>query len=209
MKQLNLGKNQGDYRIFIPRNCKLAEKILQNFHKKTFHRGVILTKTVVRDQNYIPKLRQLTKRINRNCYGGKRYQIKPYDTPPLGLTKDRTTGFRAFHVIGLDFAGPIMHKKGNSKQKKSYMLLFTCSLSRAIYLELVPDQTSEEFVTTFKRLLARRGAPEKIYFDNAKTLIASYKWVKRLNKSEELSHSFNFNNIEWKFNFSRAPWWGG
>ena len=105
-----------DNPIYIPRNNKLAEKIVQHFHKKTFHGGVVLTMTIVRDQHWIPKLRQLTKRITINCYGCKRYHIKPYDTSPPGqLTKGRTTGIRAFQVIGLDFAGPILYKKGNSK----------------------------------------------------------------------------------------------
>ena len=111
--------------------------------------------TTVRDQYWIPKSSQLTKRVIRNCYGCKRYHIKPYDTPSPGqLAKGRTTGTRAFQVIGLDFAGPIMYKKGNSKQNKSYILLFTCSASRAIHLELVANQTAEEFITTFKRLIA-------------------------------------------------------
>ena len=124
--------------------------------------------------------------------------ISNHMTPPSGqLAKDRTIWIRAFQVIGLDFAGPIMYKKGNSKQHKSYILLFTCSVSRVIYLELIPNQTTDEFTTAFKRLIARRGAPEEIYSDKAKT---SYKWVKKLNKSEELNHFFNFNNIKWKFN---------
>ena len=60
--------------------------------------------TAVRVQHWIPKLSQLTKIIIRNCYGCKRYHITPYDTPPPGqLTKDRTTGIRAFQIIGLDF----------------------------------------------------------------------------------------------------------
>ena len=42
--------------------------------------------------------------------------MKPCDTsPPDKLTKDRTTGIRAFQVIGLEFVGTIMYKKGNSK----------------------------------------------------------------------------------------------
>ena len=118
--------------------------------------------------------------------------------------QNRTTGIRAFQVIGLDFAGPILYKKGSSKQNKSYILLFTCNLSRAIHLQLVPNQTTEEFIARFKRLIARRGAPEKKYSDNAKTFAASWKWVMKLNKSEELLVS-----IKWKFNLSRAPWWGG
>ena len=102
-----------------------------------------------------------------------------------------------------------MSKKGNSKHYKSYILLFTCSASRAIHLELVPNETAEKFITAFKRLIARREAPEKMYSENAKTFIASCKRVKKLIKSEELNHFFNFNNIEWKFNLSRAAWWGG
>ena len=221
VKQLNLVKNikeiyecqgriQGDYPTYIPKNSKLAEKIIQHSHKKTHHGGVILTMTAVRDQYWIPNLRQLTKRIIKNCYGYKRYHIKAYNAPPPGqLTQDRTIGITAFQVIGLDFSGPIMYKKGSSKQNKSYILLFTCSLSRAIHLELVPNQTTEEFITRFKRLIARRGTLEKIYSDNAKTFVASWKWVRKLNKSEELNHFFNFNNTKWKFNLSRAPWWGG
>ena len=87
--------------------------------------------------------------------------------------------------------------------------MFTCSLSGTIHLELVPYQTTEDFVTAFKRLIVWRGAPEKIYFDNAKTFFASCKWVKKLNKLAKLNHFFNFNNIEWKFNLSRLPWWDG
>ena len=60
MKQLNLVKNhnevyqcqgriQGDNPTYIPRNSKLAEKIIQHFHKKTLHGGIVLTMTTVRD----------------------------------------------------------------------------------------------------------------------------------------------------------------
>ena len=31
----------------------------------------------------------------------------------------------------------------------------------------------------------------------------------KLNKSEELNHFFNFNNIEWEFNLRRVPFWSG
>ena len=162
--------------------------------------------TAIKDQYCIPKLRQLTKRTTRKCYGCKQYHMKPCDTSPPGqLTKDRTTGIRAFQVIGLEFVGTIMYKKGNSKQNKSCILLFTCSASKAIHLELVPNQTAEEFITAFKRLITQRGGPKKTYSDNAKTFIASCKWVGKLNKSEELNHFFNFSNIEWKFNLIKAP----
>ena len=64
-------------------------------------------------------------------------------------------------------------------------------------------------IAAFKRLIVGKVPPGKIYSDNAKSFIASCKRVEKLNKSEELNHFFNFNNIEWKFNLSRSPWWGG
>ena len=89
--------------------------------------------TAVRYQYWISKLRQLTKRIIKDCYGCKRYHIKPYEAlPPGQLIKARLLGIRAFQVIGLDFAGPMTYKKGGSKANKFYILLFTCSLSREI-----------------------------------------------------------------------------
>ena len=74
--------------------------------------------------------------------------------------------------------------------------MFTCSLSRAIHPKLVRNLTTEESVTVLKRLIARGEKPKKIYSDNAKTFIASCKWVKKLLKSKELNHFFNFSNIE-------------
>ena len=65
------GRIQGNYPIYIPKNSKLVEKVVQNFHKKTLHGLVTLTMTTARDQYWISKLRQLTKRIIRNCYGCK------------------------------------------------------------------------------------------------------------------------------------------
>ena len=97
--------------IFISNNGNIAQKIIQHFPKKMLHGEVTLTMTAVRDQYKIPKLRQLTKIIIMDCYGCKRYHIKPYQTPLLGqLTKARTLGIRTFQVIDLDFEGPIITK---------------------------------------------------------------------------------------------------
>ena len=118
----------------------MTEEIVQQFRKKTLHGEVLMTMTTMRDQHWIVKLMQLTKRIIRNCYGSKRFHVKPYDILPSGeLPKDRGTVVRAFQVIGLAFTESIMYKKGNSKRNKSYILLFKRSASRVIHLELVPN----------------------------------------------------------------------
>ena len=104
---------------------------------------------------------------------------------------DKTTESRPFQIISTDFVYPIIYSAKIKKEKKSYILLFTCSVTRAIHLELLPDQTKEEFIRALKRLIARRG-----YSDNAKTFVAASKWIKRINKSEVLHPVLNTKGIK-------------
>ena len=60
-----------------------------------------------------------------------------------------------------------------------------------MHLELLQDQTKEEFIRALKRLIVRRGCPQTIYSDNAKILVAASKWIKRNNKTEILHHFLN------------------
>ena len=183
------GRIAGDYPVYIPASTTLSEKIVQEAHQKTLHGGPTLTIAEVRSKYWIPRLRQLTKRVIRNCYGCKKHHLKAYSQPQKGqLPTDRFVGERAFDVIGTDFAGPIYYRKNNYKENKSYILLFTCSLTRAVHIELVPDQTTIEFLKALKRLIARRGCPTTIYSDNAKSFVAASKWIKSIKISEDINH---------------------
>ena len=93
-----------------------------------------------------------------------------------------------FQVIGVDYAGPILYHSGKSGEGKAYVILYSCSLMRAMYLALLKDMSTEQFIQSFKRLVARKGKPEKVYSDNGKTLISAAKCVTRLKKSEDLAH---------------------
>ena len=112
-------------------------------------------------------------------------------------------------MIGVDYAGPILYRSGKSGEGKIYVILYSCSLTRAVYLEFLKDMTTEQFIQSFKRLVARKGKPEKVYSDNGKTFISAAKWVKRLKKSEDPAHYLAKQDIKWQFNLPRAPWWGG
>ena len=59
--------------------------------------------------------------------------------PPGLLPQNRTAGSRPFETIGVDFAGPIKYVKRLKDEGKAYVLLYGCSLTRAVYLELMPS----------------------------------------------------------------------
>ena len=62
--------------------------------------------------------------------------------------------------------------------KKVWIFLYSCCVTRAVHLDLVPDLTSEAFIRCFKRLSARRGFPVRMISDNAKTFKSAGKMVK-------------------------------
>ena len=86
-----------------------------------------------------------------------------------------------FKIIGTDYAGRFLCKSKGKKERKVHLLLF---LSRAIHLEVLPDQNTQEFLHGLKRLSARRGKPKVIYSDNAKTFVTASNWIEKINKDE-------------------------
>ena len=75
------------------------------------------------------------------------------------------------------------------------------------------DQTTQAFLRAFRRFISRRGVPECIISDNAKTLKAGAQepqTIKNQVLKPNASQQFLANhNITWKFITERAPWWGG
>ena len=94
--------------------------------------------------------------------------------PTSALPKFRTEFTEPFNVTGVDFAGPLLYRSG-SGTGKAYVALFTCVSTRAVHLKLCKDMTAEEFERRLKEFVVRRGAPDLIVSDNAKTFQAMKK----------------------------------
>ena len=110
-----------------------------------------------------------------------------------------------FTNTGVDFAGPLYVKNPGGAQSKVWIALYTCCVTEAIHLELVPDMSAPAFIWSFKRFSSRRGLP---------ALIMARSWScsqgdKSVVSSPEIQRYFDGVGIEWRFNVPRAPWWGG
>ena len=92
---------------------------------------------------------------------------------------------------GIDFFGPLYVDAG----VKVWTLLFTCATSRAVHLELVRSQSTEDVKRALRRFFALRSTPELIYSDNARTFHALLSHIPR--------------TVTWRFIPEAAPWWGG
>ena len=68
MRKLYYGRIHGEYPIFVPRESKLAEKLIEEAHIQTIHGGVQLIMDKIRSKYSVPMLKQLVKRVLRICY---------------------------------------------------------------------------------------------------------------------------------------------
>ena len=130
-----------------------------------FFRIVNSVMTNVRDQYWIPRLRRLTKRVVNACSHCRRFHAVACAAPTVApLPDDRKEGTTPFQMISVDYAGHLTYKVSKKKQGKAYLLLYSCSLTRAIHLELLPTLETQDFIWSFKRFICKaRKAPQGLF----------------------------------------------
>ena len=96
------GRIQGEHPIYLPDVHPYTKSIVHEAHERILHGGVGLTMTKVRERYWVPRLRQLLKKVIKECFKCRRFQAKPVARPPVGnLPRDRTDGNRPFQVVGV------------------------------------------------------------------------------------------------------------
>ena len=162
--------DESKFPIMSPHDSRFTRLLIAECHKHTRHGGVNTTLAEVRSKFWVLKGRQAVKLQLRQCMICSKRNAKPC-LPPQSrqLPIERVAQGNPFSTTGVDFAGPI-HLKN---EEKAYVALFTCDITRAVYLELTEDMTAHEFMGMFRRFISRRGTPSTVISDNAKTFLAT------------------------------------
>jgi hypothetical protein len=109
-----------------------------------------------------------------------------------------------FSTTSLDAAGPFETKQGRGKiRTKRYLLIFTCTVTRAVHIEVMYGLSAESFILALSRFASERSRPEKIVCDNAGQFV---KGAELLKTKEEFNIISNrFPDIEFQFIPARSP----
>lgn len=186
-------------------------------HSKLLHAGPQQMLFSIREKYWITSGRNLCKSVVRNCIQCFRNSPR-YANPIMGdLPADRVSPSPPFAHTGVDFAGPFLlksHKGRGSKTSKAYLCLFICFSSKAIHLELTTSLSTESFLMSLKRFVARRGKPFTMYSDNGKNFVGTNTEIKEIVKfltnSKDATTKFATKlGFTWKFIPSYSPHFGG
>ncbi|UYV72208.1 hypothetical protein LAZ67_9002191 [Cordylochernes scorpioides] len=188
--QLYFGEDDYDTRcpIVLPGENQVVKLLIQKEHEMMSHAGIQTTQQLVRRRFWILKGKRTIRSIISACATCRRYNSKRVQTESIPIPATRIGSTPAFGVIGVDLAGPLTETGG----KKIWVVLYTCALYRAVHLELTKTMSTEGFLDTFRRFVARRGRPSIVYSDNGLNFVGCNNLFKK-----------------WNFNPPTAAFWGG
>ena len=198
----------------IPKKNHIATLIIRDVHCNTglHSQGVNAILAEVRQKYWIINGRQEVKDVDKNCFECRRRKRKTATQIMAPLPEHRVVPIRAFARSGVDFAGPFIVKLTRRVTAKRWLCLFTCTVSRAVHLEMAYSMDTDGFLNTFSRMVARRGKPEKVVSDNGTNFVGANRELGELIQAMDHQRIINeaaSKGIDWKFNPAWGSHWGG
>ena len=170
-------------------------------------------------QFYVLRARNEVRDISRSCVPYQRVYSKTFTQQIANLPGSPAMPSPPFYKIGLNYAGPVMLKRGATRKRtylKAYIALFVCLATKAVHLELVSDLSSNDFLAALRRLVSRRGCPAEIISDNGTNFVGAnhellrvYRLTRSATFNKNIQPFLTQHRINWRFNPSRAPHFGG
>jgi hypothetical protein len=192
------------YPTLVPHCHPIVKLLLRDEHLKRSHCGNQVLMAVIRERFWIPKSRNVIRSVISSCGSCRRFRVKNVTTVEAPLPVERVRDAAVFEVTGVDLGGPL-HLKN---KEKAWFVLYTCAVYRAVHLEVVSSLSTEGFLQTLRRFIARRGRPSVIYSDNGTNFEGASNLLKKIDW-RKIESETAFHQLKWRFNPPSAPWWGG
>ncbi|XP_025993908.1 uncharacterized protein LOC113004540 [Solenopsis invicta] len=115
------------------------------------------------------------------------------------LPRSRVVPSQPFLHTGVNYTGPVMLRTSRGQWHKAYKaFVFVCLSSRAVYLGVVSDYSSEAFLAALKRFIFRQRLCHTLYSDCG-----------GIAERGRVADGLSSQGIWWRFNPLVAPYFGG
>ena len=197
--------------IIIPHDHPIASMIASDYHGKA-HCGTEWTTAEIRKKFWITKIRVVVKSVSSKCIFCKKFYGPPCGQRMSDLPLERVVpGDKPFSYVGLDCFGPFETKLGRITVKR-YGCIFTCFSIRAVHIEKLDSMDTDSFLNAFRRFIARRGRPSKVWSDNGSNFVGGTKEMRQALQRLDTKAILEFGlqqSIDWNFNPPTASHMGG
>ena len=209
-----LADNYGNRKpILLPYKHKFSELYAEFIHNKG-HLGISATVCKIREKYWVTKLYIIVRRIRSRCVMCKLLDERCEKQIMSPLPLERLKPAPVWSTTSMDMFGPFQIRGQVNKRArgKGYGVIFTCLLTRAVYLDLADDYGTQGFLLVLRRFCTIRGFPRQLISDQGTQLIAASKELKtaiRLLNNDKLQEFGAEKGINWKFTPPDGPWFNG
>lgn len=203
------------YPVLLPKAHPGTTAIIHHFHNKVFHQGRHITLGAVRMGGFhIEGGSSMVKKILAACVICRRLRGCLQSQQMADLPPERLDSSPPFSHTGLDVFGPLFCHEGkntrkNSAQKKVWVLLLTCLVTRAVHIEMLPSMDTPSFKNALRRFLAVRGTCKTLRSDHGTNIIGSIKQDQEALNLQEIRKTLKERDCDWVLSPPHASHFGG
>ena len=197
----------------LPGKHELTRKIITAFHESLHHLGTDFVLTQIRQYFWLTNGREAVKRVKRDCAKCRRYRPKAASQLMADVHEARLdAGTPPFTHTAVDYFGPfeVTHGRGTAKR---WGVLFTCLVTRALYLDVAVSLSADDFLNVYRRLIAMFRKPDTMHSDNGTNFVGAEKQLRKdleqMVANGELEEEMKKRGVKWFFQPARTPHFGG
>ena len=158
----------------LPYCHKFTRLVAEQVHARG-HFGVDATMSKIRAKYWVIRLRKLVRSIRNKCVPCKRFEGKTESQQMAPLPIQRLKPSPPWTYVGCDLFGPF-NIRGEVQKRvrgKAYGVIFDCLVTRAVYLDLATDYSTDAFLKVFRRFTSIRGYPSEMFSDRGSQIVAA------------------------------------
>ena len=189
--------------ILLPAKHPAILLLLRIAHVDNHHEGTEHVRNILKQQYWITGLRNALRRIKYSSVQRRKTASRPFQPHMADVPKERMQHkVYLFSNTGVDYFGPF-EVTFFRKTVKYWCCLFTCLVTRAVYIEVVNGLDTDACMMAIKRFMARRGKPLKINSDTGTNFVVAAREFKECFSEwnqDALSEIFATQRVLWEFN---------
>ena len=209
---VEISYNKGELPI-LPKDHRFSYLYSLYMHNRT-HLGVDADVSKIRATFWIIGLTRIVSRIRNKCVTCRKKYAKLHSQIMGKLPIERLKPAPPFFHSMVDLFGPFIVRSEINKRssRKVYGVIITDMSTRAVYIDVAVDYSTDSFLMVFRRFVCIHGFPSVIFSDNGSQLVrASHELNSVVTKIDwEKVKNFGYDKgLTWKFSPPESPWWNG
>ena len=167
--------------ILLPKNSRLSILIADKIHKEIGHLRVAATIAAIRAKYWIIGIHTIVRSICYKCTLCRIKNKRLAEQYMGALPIERLKPAPIFHSTGVDYFGPFTIRGEVQKRVrgKCFAVIFTCMVSRAVYVDLSQDYSTDKLLMTLRRFASCCGWPNIIFSDQGSQLVGASNELKQ------------------------------